>query len=91
MSLLKINVRRLGQQALSQMIVKHPFGPCCWSSRQRLLHNLAANTFDQVSGGPQEGSPIIIMHGLFGSKQNWSSISKALNAQSTPTRKVRFF
>lgn len=27
--------------------------------------------------------------GLFGSKQNWRSISKALHAKSSPTRKVR--
>lgn len=28
------------------------------------------------------------MSGLFGSKQNWRSISKALHAKSKPTRKV---
>lgn len=62
------------------------FGP--WSNR--FLHNLAANTFDKVSAA-QEGAPIIIMHGLFGTKQNWNSIGKSLNAYSSPTRKVRLF
>lgn len=29
--------------------------------------------------------------GLFGSKQNWRSISKAIHSKSNPTRKVCFF
>ncbi|KAF2880818.1 hypothetical protein ILUMI_25351 [Ignelater luminosus] len=32
--------------------------------------------------------PLIIVHGLFGSKRNWNSISKVLNAKTVPQRKV---
>lgn len=32
--------------------------------------------------------PLIIMHGLFGSKGNWNSLCKALNARTVPQRKV---
>lgn len=73
---------RLGLQVTSQLNMGLVY------RSQRLLHNLASNTFDKVSSS-KEVSPIVIMHGLFGTKQNWSSISKALNANSSPTRKVR--
>lgn len=33
-------------------------------------------------------SPILIMHGLFGSKQNWKSVSKVLAAKTKPERKI---
>lgn len=49
--------------------------------------NLAYNSYEnEVSRN--EGS-VVIMHGLFGSKQNWKSICKALHAKSNPKRKVR--
>ncbi|GLV37073.1 uncharacterized protein CBL_02096 [Carabus blaptoides fortunei] len=32
--------------------------------------------------------PLIIMHGLFGSKGNWNSLSKVFNARTVPQRKV---
>lgn len=33
-------------------------------------------------------SPLIVMHGLFGSKSNWKSLCKAIQKKSTPLRKV---
>lgn len=33
-------------------------------------------------------SPLIVMHGLFGSKSNWKSLCKAIQKKSNPQRKV---
>lgn len=33
-------------------------------------------------------SPLLIMHGLFGSKGNWNSLSKALQQKTQPQRKI---
>lgn len=58
------------------------------SFSRRSLNNLAHNVYEQVPAGSVETAPICILHGLFGSKQNWSSIAKALNAKTSPTRQV---
>lgn len=34
------------------------------------------------------GNPVLILHGLFGSRQNWRAISKRLNADLNPYRPV---
>lgn len=49
--------------------------------------NLAYNSYENLDSR-NEGT-VVIMHGLFGSKQNWKSICKALHAKSNPKRKVR--
>ncbi|CAG9815156.1 unnamed protein product [Phaedon cochleariae] len=41
-----------------------------------------------VSEGHDQASPLIIMHGLFGSKSNWNSLCKAYNQKSNPPRKI---
>ncbi|XP_026476966.1 protein ABHD11-like isoform X2 [Ctenocephalides felis] len=46
---------------------------------------LAFNSYETTKSG-DERSPLIIMHGLLGSKQNWNSISKAIHAKTN--RKV---
>lgn len=33
-------------------------------------------------------SPLVIMHGLFGSKANWNSLCKALHQKTSPQRKI---
>lgn len=37
---------------------------------------------------PNNISPLIVMHGLFGSKSNWKSLCKAIQKKSNPSRKV---
>lgn len=32
--------------------------------------------------------PLVIMHGLFGSRNNWNSLCKAIHAKTVPTRKI---
>ncbi|XP_058822556.1 protein ABHD11-like [Topomyia yanbarensis] len=34
------------------------------------------------------GAPVLILHGLFGSKFNWNSLSKAFHQKTKPTRKI---
>ncbi|CAD7087012.1 unnamed protein product [Hermetia illucens] len=55
------------------------------SSRNLSTVKLSYNVF----GEPESDTPpVVIMHGLFGSKQNWRSISKALQAKSRPPRQI---
>ncbi|XP_055842328.1 protein ABHD11 [Episyrphus balteatus] len=42
---------------------------------------MAVNVFESKSTDPN-ASPLMIMHGLFGSKQNWRGISKALESKT---------
>lgn len=51
--------------------------------------NLAYNSYENADNGNDGAGAVVIMHGLFGSKQNWKSICKALHAKSDPKRKVR--
>lgn len=41
-------------------------------------------------GSDGEAPPLIVMHGLFGSKQNWRGVGKALESKLTPKRKVGY-
>lgn len=50
--------------------------------------SLAYNSYESNENS-NDVAPVIIMHGLFGSKQNWKSICKALQSKSQPSRKVR--
>lgn len=52
----------------------------------RAIANLAHHVYGNDSSASVP--PICIMHGLFGSKQNWSSLSKALAAKTQPQRQV---
>lgn len=51
--------------------------------------NLAYNSYENEES--RDEGAVVIMHGLFGSKQNWKSICKALHSKSRPNRKVRNF
>lgn len=50
---------------------------------KRYVHRLA---FDVYGGGV--APPLLIFHGLFGSKNNWKEIGKTLKAILQPTRKI---
>lgn len=82
MAMLKFS---LVQRGLRLLPTQHSFQPLALS--HRLLHNLASNTYDKEPSS-EDTAPIVIMHGLFGSRKNWGTISKALNANTKPTRKV---
>lgn len=41
-----------------------------------------------VVNNKNAAAPIVILHGLFGSKQNWKSFSKAMLGQTNPPRRV---
>lgn len=48
---------------------------------------LAYTSYESVKDNEQDAKdPIIIMHGLFGSKNNWNSLSKAIHEKTN--RKV---
>ncbi|XP_058453052.1 protein ABHD11-like [Malaya genurostris] len=56
-------------------------------SREIVPVDLSYNTYDNISS-PTFGSPVLILHGLFGSKFNWNSLSKAFHLKTKPTRKI---
>lgn len=51
---------------------------------------MASKTYwnNTVVNNKNAAAPIVIMHGLFGSKQNWRSFSKAMLGQTIPPRRV---
>lgn len=48
--------------------------------------SLSFNSCDSNDNGNRP--PVIIMHGLFGSKQNWKSLCKAMNLKTNPNRTI---
>lgn len=56
------------------------------ASRNYASQKMAFNVY----GNAGEAPPVIVMHGLFGSKQNWRGIGKALEKKLAPKRKVSF-
>lgn len=44
-------------------------------------------TYESAAGSSQT-PPLIIMHGLFGSKSNWNSLCKVYNQKTSPPRKI---
>lgn len=48
--------------------------------------NMAYATYESTT--TITSSPLLIMHGLFGSKTNWNSLSKALQQKTEPQRKI---
>lgn len=58
------------------------------SKKQNQLEpiNMAYASYEITT--PVSTSPLLIMHGLFGSKANWNSLSKALQQKTQPPRKI---
>lgn len=48
---------------------------------------LSYNAYDKIESDPPV-SPVLVLHGLFGSKFNWNSLSKAFHQKTKPTRTV---
>lgn len=51
---------------------------------------LSYNSYEQLykSNGANTADPVIVIHGLFGSKANWNSLCKAMHAKTNPCRRV---
>lgn len=60
------------------------YSSSCELSAPLKLSFAAYETAADTSSEP----PFVILHGLFGSKQNWTSLSKAYHQQTSPRRKV---
>lgn len=62
-----------------------------------LVNNVVSRSYSSqkmafnVYGSAEEAPPLIVMHGLFGSKQNWRGIGKALEKKLISKRKVGFY
>ncbi|VEN53245.1 unnamed protein product [Callosobruchus maculatus] len=51
--------------------------------------NLSYATYESTTADrPSQAAPLVIMHGLFGSKSNWNSLSKVYQQKCNPQRKV---
>lgn len=48
---------------------------------------LSYNSYE-TTNTKSESYPLVVMHGLFGSKQNWKSLCKAIQQKANPYRKV---
>lgn len=48
---------------------------------------LSYNAYDKIESDPPV-SPVLVLHGLFGSKFNWNSLSKAFHQKTKPTRSI---
>lgn len=49
--------------------------------------NLSYATYESTIASDST-SPVIVLHGLFGSKSNWNSLCKAIQRKSDPPRKI---
>ncbi|KAI8642703.1 Alpha/Beta hydrolase protein [Parasitella parasitica] len=57
--------------------------PTCARSIRSYSSKAVNISFDKFSLKPSQESPVLICHGLFGSKQNWSSLAKAMSNRLT--------
>ncbi|XP_001863078.2 protein ABHD11 [Culex quinquefasciatus] len=71
--------------------------PCCTSSvryisttnplRYLAPVELSYTVYDKVASDSST-PPVLVLHGLFGSKANWNSLSKAFHQKTKPIRKI---
>lgn len=45
-------------------------------------------SYESTQSSSERIPPLIVMHGLFGSKGNWNSLCKAMQSKSNPSRKI---
>lgn len=84
----KMFIASLNITSLTTNLTKRLLSTSC-SLRSRNPLELSYNVYDKVKSDPNT-SPVLILHGLFGSKSNWNSLSKAFHQKTHPTRKVMF-
>lgn len=58
------------------------------TSNYRQLEAINMSYASYESTNAVTASPLLIMHGLFGSKTNWNSLSKVLQQKTEPQRKI---
>ncbi|KAL1500823.1 hypothetical protein ABEB36_006259 [Hypothenemus hampei] len=76
------NINRFGLKNVKEMVSKS------YSTGIKLIPVKLAHTAYENSTRTEEKSPLLILHGLFGSKQNWISICKAYAQKLKPSRTV---
>lgn len=50
--------------------------------------SMAYVSYENTSTTTPKGSPLLILHGLYGAKSNWQSICKAMQLKLKPERKI---
>lgn len=53
--------------------------PACTRSIRAYSSKAVNVSFDKYALKPSQEPPVLICHGLFGSKQNWTSLAKAMS------------
>jgi abhydrolase domain-containing protein 11 len=56
-------------------------------SKQTSSVPIAYSSYENVTS-THNTPPLVVMHGLFGSKFNWNSLCKAIHGKTSPTRKI---
>jgi len=75
---------RLSRTIITRNFIKSP------QILVRNTHNSSAVALasNEYKNQKPEGNPLIILHGLFGSKSNWNSLCKAFAQKTTPSRNI---
>ncbi|XP_034940079.1 protein ABHD11-like [Chelonus insularis] len=74
------NIKLISSSSAYQKIISRCFSK---SSTMKNAVKLSTTLYTSPNTAPlNELSPVIIMHGLFGSKNNWNSLAKAINQQT---------
>lgn len=67
-------------------LTKYLHSSCCQCLRSSVLSTvpvkLAYASYESLNESENAKNPVIIMHGLFGSKNNWNSLSKAIHQKT---------
>ncbi|XP_055635477.1 protein ABHD11-like [Toxorhynchites rutilus septentrionalis] len=71
---------------VASILTKRLLSTSC-SLQNRSPLELSYTVYDKTKGDPNT-PPVLILHGLFGSKSNWNSLSKAFQQKTNPTRKI---
>lgn len=69
------------------LIIKRTFSEAETLEPVKLSYATYENTRNNIDG-PQKPPPLVIMHGLFGSKSNWNSLCKVYEQKTKPQRKI---
>ncbi|CAO1352826.1 unnamed protein product [Diamesa hyperborea] len=73
---------------ITRTIITQKFKESSIGLPRKFSSNSVPLAFTNYENKSSESPPLIIMHGLFGSKSNWNSLCKALVLKANPTRKI---